>query len=55
MERIDFLPVSREDLRERGWYYYDFLLVTGDEKGIRQDQRSMCIQTDYPFQRRRFH
>ncbi len=30
MERIDFLPVSREDLWERGWYYYDFLLVTGD-------------------------
>ena len=30
MERIDFLPVSREDMIERGWYYYDFLLVTGD-------------------------
>jgi uncharacterized radical SAM protein YgiQ len=26
----DFLPVSREDMHERGWYYYDFLLVTGD-------------------------
>ncbi len=25
-----FLPVSAEDMRERGWYYYDFLLVTGD-------------------------
>ena len=26
----DFLPVSREYMFERGWYYYDFLLVTGD-------------------------
>ena len=25
-----FLPVSRGDMLERGWYYYDFLLVTGD-------------------------
>ena len=25
-----FLPVSREDLRGRDWYYYDFLLITGD-------------------------
>ena len=29
MER-DFLPISREDLVQRGWYYYDFLLITGD-------------------------
>ena len=26
----EFLPVSREDMTDRGWYYYDFLLVTGD-------------------------
>ncbi|MDR0489637.1 MAG: YgiQ family radical SAM protein, partial [Oscillospiraceae bacterium] len=26
----DFLPVSREDMLSRDWYYYDFLLVTGD-------------------------
>jgi len=26
----DFLPVSREDMVSRGWYWYDFLLVTGD-------------------------
>lgn len=26
----DFLPISKEDMLERGWYYYDFLLVTGD-------------------------
>ena len=26
----DFLPVSREDMLSRNWYYYDFLLVTGD-------------------------
>lgn len=25
-----FLPVSRQDMLERGWYYYDFLLITGD-------------------------
>ena len=30
MSITDFLPVSREDMLERGWYYYDFLLVTGD-------------------------
>ena len=26
----DFLPISREDLLDREWYYYDFLLITGD-------------------------
>ena len=26
----DFLPVSKEDMLSRGWYWYDFLLVTGD-------------------------
>ena len=26
----DFLPVSKEDLLDREWYYYDFLLITGD-------------------------
>ena len=25
-----FLPVSKEDMNARGWYYCDFLLVTGD-------------------------
>lgn len=30
VERYDFLPVSRQDMADRGWYYYDFLLVTGD-------------------------
>ena len=30
MIATDFLPVSREDMVGRGWYYYDFLLVTGD-------------------------
>ena len=29
-DRLDFLPVSRDDLIARGWYWYDFLLVTGD-------------------------
>lgn len=24
------MPVSKEDMHARGWYYYDFLLVTGD-------------------------
>lgn len=27
---MDFLPISKEDMIERGWYYYDFLLITGD-------------------------
>lgn len=30
MKGADFLPVSREDMQRRDWYYYDFLLVTGD-------------------------
>ena len=25
-----FLPISKQDMQERGWYYCDFLLVTGD-------------------------
>ena len=25
-----FLPVSKEDMTARGWYYYDFLVVTAD-------------------------
>ena len=25
-----FLPVSREEMIERGWYYYDFLVVGAD-------------------------
>jgi len=30
MERSKFLPVSREDMAERGWNEVDFVLVTGD-------------------------
>jgi len=30
LTKYDFLPVSREDMTDRGWYYYDFLLVSGD-------------------------
>ena len=29
-DRADFLPVSAEDMRERGWWWYDFLVVGGD-------------------------
>ena len=29
-EAFEFLPVSKEDMVERGGYYYDFLLITGD-------------------------
>ena len=25
-----FLPVSRDEMIDRGWYYYDFLVVTAD-------------------------
>jgi len=30
MELTDFLPVSKEDMNARGWWWYDFLVVTGD-------------------------
>lgn len=30
MELTDFLPVSKEDMLSRGWYSYDFLVVSGD-------------------------
>jgi uncharacterized radical SAM protein YgiQ len=30
MDTFGFLPVSKEDMVSRGWYWYDFLLVTGD-------------------------
>ena len=26
----DFLPINKQDMVDRGWYYCDFLLVTGD-------------------------
>lgn len=26
----EFLPITIEEMRERGWYYYDFLCITGD-------------------------
>ena len=30
MNNFEFLPVSQDEMRERGWWWYDFLLVTGD-------------------------
>ena len=30
MDASSFLPVSREDMQARGWWYYDFLVVTAD-------------------------
>lgn len=30
MENFEFLPVSKVEMEERGWWWYDFLLVTGD-------------------------
>ena len=29
-ELFEFLPVSKEDMENRGWWWYDFLVVTGD-------------------------
>ena len=29
-DRLDFLPVSKQDMEDRGWWYYDYLVVTGD-------------------------
>ena len=28
MNTLDFLPVSAEDMHNRDWWYYDFLVVT---------------------------
>lgn len=30
MNSYDFLPISKQDMEDRGWWYYDFLLITGD-------------------------
>ena len=30
MDTQAFLPVSKEDMISRGWYWYDFLVVSGD-------------------------
>ncbi len=30
VKNSDYLPMTREEMEERGWYYVDFLLVTGD-------------------------
>ena len=30
MRGTEFLPTSREEMVERGWYYYDFLMVSAD-------------------------
>ena len=30
MDTAAFLPISKEDMQSRGWWWYDFLLVTGD-------------------------
>ncbi len=30
MDPSSFLPVSREDMHQRDWWYYDFLVVTAD-------------------------
>ena len=30
MDSSAFLPISKEDMQQRGWWWYDFLLVTGD-------------------------
>jgi len=30
MTSYDFLPVSKQDMNDRGWWWYDVLLVTGD-------------------------
>ena len=33
-EAFEFLPVSKEDMESRGWWWYDFLLVTGEELAV---------------------
>ncbi len=34
-----FLPISKQDMTDRGWYYCDFLIVTGDAY-VRSSRRS---------------
>ena len=29
-EAYRFLPISKQDMEERGWWWYDFLIITGD-------------------------
>ncbi len=30
MTHLDFLPISKEDMNSRGWWWYDFLIISGD-------------------------
>ncbi|MEG2989509.1 MAG: YgiQ family radical SAM protein, partial [Oscillospiraceae bacterium] len=30
MTNTQFLPVSKQDMKDRGWDSYDFLVITGD-------------------------
>ena len=30
MTNLDFLPVTKDDMISRGWWWYDFLIVSGD-------------------------
>ena len=30
MKKVDFLPVSKEDMDKRGWKQLDFLYIVGD-------------------------
>ena len=43
-----FLPVSREEMIQRGWYYYDFLVVTADGY---IDHPSFCLLYTSPSPR----
>ena len=35
----DFLPISRDDMKKRGWDELDFVYVIGSEKDSRQIDR----------------
>ena len=38
----DFLPVTREDMKSRGWDELDFVYVTGDAYVDHQIGRASC-------------
>ena len=52
MRGTEFLPVSREEMLRRDWYYYDFLVVTADayiEKTtyeLRKEERVRVVTSD---------
>ena len=44
-DRLDFLPVSKQDMEDRGWWYYDYLVVNDDiNTAVWQVQQIMRLE-----------